>query len=215
MSTNYVGIDYGSIGQSNRNVETGIHYGVISLNSLASWIYDDVESNYGKPHCPECGREIKASDDETLSDDWVKMADGTETGEDNNGLDLQEWFNGKDHCCLDCHACYWSDACFPDEPVSQDFTPNSEYKTEYSETLNCLFVTDSPYYTYARYCSPCCPGALDLDNDLTSDADFTEEVNFSGPRGYCFGHDYFEDGKAPYRVFRVADDTEVVAEVSK
>lgn len=202
--SNTTGIDYG-LGHSNVDKETGIRFGVIRLNSLANWIYDDAKSIYGDPACPECGNTVKESNDETLSDDW-------ETDRDPDGdLAEQEWFDGKDFACLTCHVCYWSDSVYGDEPIGWNYLPNSaEYKTDYSEGLNALFVVKSPFYTYARYCSPCAPGALDLDNPLELDGDAMDDVR-TGPKGYCFGHELFEDDKgAPYRVFRVADDTEVL-----
>jgi hypothetical protein len=60
-----------------------------------------------------------------------------------------------------------------------------------------IFVCKSPYYTYCAFCSPCAPGAgylLDKRNELT------------GIKTYCFGHDWFEDEKAPYPVFSVETD---------
>lgn len=60
MKTNYPGIDY-SLGKSNRNHSTGIHYGVISQNEVLQAWCDESESNYGPPICPECGYEFKKS----------------------------------------------------------------------------------------------------------------------------------------------------------
>jgi len=58
-----------------------------------------------------------------------------------------------------------------------------------------IFVLKSPYYTYAQFCSPCAPGAC----YLTSPLDVPHEDN----KCYCLGHDWFEDGKAPYPVYSV------------
>lgn len=58
--SNYPGIDY-SLGKSNVNHKTGIHYGIISQNEvLESWC-DSSESEYGCPICPECSYEFKRS----------------------------------------------------------------------------------------------------------------------------------------------------------
>ena len=57
-----------------------------------------------------------------------------------------------------------------------------------------IFVLKSKYYTWAQFCSPCAPGA----GYLTS---FTDpEV---GVKTYCFGHDWFENERAPYPVYSV------------
>jgi hypothetical protein len=69
------------------------------------------------------------------------------------------------------------------------------YKISNSPSLVCLFVEKSPWYTFARPCSPCAPNAGDLDN----------------PEGllktYCLGPEWFEGEKSPYLVYSVADNT--------
>lgn len=78
-----------------------------------------------------------------------------------------------------------------------------------------LMVTRSPFFTYAQYCSPCVPGAGHLDNHYSAENSGTANVPGFGetyamlaeecgfPRVYCFGHDWFESGVAPYPVFSV------------
>ena len=61
-----------------------------------------------------------------------------------------------------------------------------------------IFITKSPYYTRAAFCSPCAPGAGDLSHPCDD-----------GAKSYCFGHDWFEGGKAPYPVFSVETNEEV------
>jgi hypothetical protein len=68
-----------------------------------------------------------------------------------------------------------------------------------------IYVTRSPYYTFAAFCSPCCPGAGDLDSPrLTAE---------SGVKTYCLGPEWFDDEHATmlYTAFNVADDTEVTS----
>lgn len=60
-----------------------------------------------------------------------------------------------------------------------------------------IFVTLSPYFTRAKFCSPCAPGACYLLNP-----------NADGERAYCLGHEWFE-GPAPYPVYRVDTGEEV------
>jgi hypothetical protein len=67
-----------------------------------------------------------------------------------------------------------------------------------------IFVIKSLYYTYAQFCSPCAPGACYLMNPLD-----TKEGN---NKCYCFGHDWFDNGKAPYPVYSVETDEEVQPE---
>ena len=85
----------------------------------------------------------------------------------------------------DCQFC---------EPTSF-FFGNREYRAE-SDSCGDIFITKSPYYTKAQFCSPCAPGACYLMNPCEG-----------GEKAYCFGHDWFEDGKAPYPVYLVKDDS--------
>jgi len=61
-----------------------------------------------------------------------------------------------------------------------------------------IFITASPYYTECQYCSPCAPGAGYITNSVKD-----------GVKAYCFGHDWFEDGKAPYKVYSVKTEREI------
>jgi hypothetical protein len=69
------------------------------------------------------------------------------------------------------------------EPVSF-YIDNEEYSAECGEDGD-IFITRSPYFTYAQFCSPCAPGAVYL-------TDFIDEKDPNN-RGYCFGHDMFEE----------------------
>lgn len=63
------------------------------------------------------------------------------------------------------------------------------------------FILKSPYYTYAQFCSPCAPGAGYLPSPLKDRP--------AGNKTYCLGHDWFEDGTAPYRVYSVKTNKEM------
>jgi hypothetical protein len=56
-----------------------------------------------------------------------------------------------------------------------------------------IFVIKSPHYTKARFCSPCAPGAGNLDSPSDD-----------GVPTYCLAADWFEDEQAPYTVLDVA-----------
>ena len=62
-----------------------------------------------------------------------------------------------------------------------------------------IFITKSPYYTTCTFCSPCAPNAGDLSHPVDG-----------GVKAYCFGHDWFEEGKAPYPVFSVKTGEEIL-----
>ena len=163
-----IGIDYGW-GSVNIDHKTGIHYGVISQHSIdPQALWDDVEYDYGKPTCPNCGDDIRES---TADED-------------------------KDFYCEKCDTAQWSDSVYSNEPLGWSFE-ESEYSLGPCHDSD-IFVFRSPYYTFAQFCSPCVPGAGDLDG-----------YDKDGVKTYCLGHDFFEDNKAPYPVYNVSDDKEV------
>jgi len=169
------GIDYG-LGQTNIDHETGIRFGVISQHSL-DWWGEEAEPNYGGPHCPKCGNEAqdidKAPEDYNDNEDWTK--------------------NGMDFCCLDCKYVFDAWEAYPDEPHGWTYEGNG-IEAHQSGDDSDVWVTKSPYYTRAQFCSPCAPGACHLDSPTPE-----------GEKAYCFGHDWFDGGVAPYPVYRIAE----------
>jgi len=119
----YIGIDYGH-GKANIDVETGIRYGVISLNSCD----------------PDWLQNFDAEYPEGLSDD-DDFAEPLGFSYNKNGLI--------------CH--YATDSYF-------------------------LFVFKSPHIINCAFCSPCMPGAGDLDN-----------VHVDGVKTYGLSADYLAD----------------------
>jgi hypothetical protein len=138
--TDYAGIDY-SLGQANRNQETGIHYGVIHHREVGQYWYDESEPHYSD----EC--------------------------------ECEEQFDFGCEC----------------DPISLHIEED-DISAEQPYDDPDIFVLKSKYYTWAQYCSPCAPGAGYLMN-------FTDPG--IGIKAYCFGHDWFENEKAPYPVYDV------------
>lgn len=175
----YIGIDYSGTGATcNRDAANGIRYGVISTHSLHEFFWDSVENDYGDPTCPDCGN--PATDAATIDAEWAQ---------DQNG----------EYACSHCETCFESDHAFPDEALGWSID-DGDYKV-----INCLdsdaMVILSPYYTYAQYCSPCVPGAGNLDNPCED-----------GVKCYCFGHEWFDGDRAPYPVYSVETGNQVIAE---
>ena len=183
-TTTNIGIDYGN-GLTNVNHDSGIRYGVIHHHEVGQRWYEDSEGDYGEPTCGKCGNTAPSSND----------AD--------SDLAEREWFDGKDFYCPTCEYCFWSDDAYSDEPRAHTFEDDEYSATQGGDDCD-IFVLKSPYYTHAQYCSPCAPGAVYL----------MSETDTNGPRGYCFGHEWFEEGKAPYPVYKVEDDSEVKAETT-
>jgi len=114
---------------------------------------------------------------------------------------LQAWCDSSEgfYPCDDCEVAEddrengGCDCCEPTSFVVKD----GEYIAE-SDDYGDIFITKSPYYTRAQFCSPCAPGACYLTNPCDD-----------GEKAYCFGPDWFEDGKVPYPVYKVEDDTRI------
>lgn len=201
--TNY-GIDYGR-GLANVDNANGIRYGVISSHSLEPEAISDAMANgadYGPATCPMCGNEAAGNTSDCIECDNAGFdmlrADyhchGVRCGKANPTK-----FDGQSFAIY----CFSSDMAFgDDEPQGWTHEQDGYVLT------NCLdsdvFVIKSPYYTYAQFCSPCVPGACNLDHPVKP-----EGFLKGHPKTYCLGPDWFEDGIAPYRMFKVSDDTEV------
>jgi hypothetical protein len=117
---------------------------------------------------------------------------------------LQAWADSSEpiYPCSECG--YWPDDSNEDENECEYCSAYGyKYEGEGYTIISCLdtdiMVIKSPFYTYARFCSPCVPGAGNLD-----EPDPDRQV-----KTYALGHDWFEAGKAPYPVFKVQDDQEV------
>ena len=174
---NYIGIDYG-MGSSNRDAN-GVHYGVISQHSIMPECTDDFEMDYGNPTCPQCTNDVIELTLETDSDEEYEQ---------------YSKYGCADYICHVCKLTLDSADVFAEE--AQGFT----YEQDGYKLCDCLdndvFVLKSPYYTYAQYCSPCVPGAGNLDNPMPA-----------GVKTYCLGEDWFgEDSPCPYPIYRVEDD---------
>jgi predicted RNA-binding Zn-ribbon protein involved in translation (DUF1610 family) len=82
------------------------------------------------------------------------------------------------------------------------FVKNKNLVAEQMADNEDIFVIKAKYYTYAKFCSPCAPGACYLNDSIQDDPD--------APKAYCFNHNWFEGGKAPYRVYSVKTGKEVL-----
>lgn len=180
--TTYPGIDYG-MGQTNRDPETGLRFGVLSANDLAHWFYDELEADYGAASCPECGAEAEECDDD-------------------RDLEYRHIGGCHDYACETCEVTFDSSYAFPEEPLAQTF--NRDGYQGFLDSENDVWLTKSPYFTNAQFCSPCAPGAGHLGNPCEN-----------GPRTYCFGHKWFEGGVAPYPVFDVQTGKEVLPDARR
>ena len=177
------GIDYGRYPMANgrlpnRDEETGIRYGVIPSGEVEGW-GDAAQPEYGDSACPKCGGDVTEFE--------LRLRPHYRFSKRRAFLAWQ----GGDMYCAHCKRTRTEDACSPGSPDSWEVSEKDFYAFTGGEGGD-IFVTLSPYYTRAAFCSPCAPGACYLTSP-------TED----GERAYCFGHEWF-GGKAPYPVYDAA-----------
>lgn len=79
-----------------------------------------------------------------------------------------------------------------------------EYKdNDYTLHMSCdsseVWIFKSPYFTYAQYCSPCMPGAGNLDVPM----DERGQLEQLGAKTYCLDKTWFNDEILPYPIYEV------------
>lgn len=195
MKTEYAGIDYG-LGQSNVDKSNGIRYGVIPQHEVLQAWADSSEPYYGKPHCPHCGNEAVERHCKV-----EQLENGVAVTIDDEAREEYEpnKYGFGEYACDDCKRLLSSDDVWPDSPLSFSYQEKG-YAAECGEDGD-IFIVKSPFFTRAQFCSPCAPGAGYLMNPCED-----------GPKSYCFGHDWFDDGKAPYPVYSVETGEQVEPE---
>lgn len=232
LSSNYIGIDYG-LGQTNIDKETGIRFGVISQNSCRPEAADDIMTHGDDLAFTSAKSDYLAQTIERI-DHWFNehafVRDGTEDEKRQRfKLLIQERLDNIGSRSLAKHVAKeatedWGMSSTRDEIVGDaeaavdnhfgDHYESDGGLNDYRYTQNgyvltgCLqndiFVGKSEYYTYAQFCSPCVPGAGNLDTPMPAET--------GAPRTYCLGHDWFDHDKAPYRLWRVVDGVEIVSQ---
>lgn len=174
------GIDYG-MGLTNFDPITGIRYGVISQHTVGDSWFDASEPQYGDPCCPKCGEPVHTLDETDM------------TGY--RGVEVNMAASG-DFVCLHCDKVLDPDNVTPDEPIACTYEGQGYQLEDCMETN--IMVFKSRWYTYTKFCSPCLPGAGDLDSPIEG-----------GVKTYCLDPGWFKPGKCPYPVWSVENDIKV------
>lgn len=169
------GIDYG-MGLANIDHATGIRFGVINQNEVLQAWCDSSEPYYGEPACPSCS-----------STSVESFGEGHE-----EFTAYREW-SCQDYACTECKHYLSSDEVYGEEALGANYDAEGYAATSGDD--GDIFITKSNYYTKAKFCSPCAPGAGHLSSPSED-----------GVKTYCFGHDWFEDNVAPYPVYSVETD---------
>jgi hypothetical protein len=142
----YAGIDYG-LGKTNIDTNTGIRYGVIHSNRLASWAWDDITSQGVDMDYEDSRDELLSSLSfaiQSVLEERARNFDAKEIAE--SIVDDLE-FDYESHG--DCRR--------------------YRYVTKETEFGTCsdgdIFVVKSEFYALCQFCSPCAPGAGYLESE--------------------------------------------------
>lgn len=191
----------------NMDLETGIHYGVISYNSIMPEALDDVyqrgENLTYRAAVEEARKNLRAAllslrdgDERPINDLLSDIVVARKVNEYRRAIIAEVDFdvNGSGEIVESDLNAAW-------DVIEQEWNDRYEenedtYRLEENgyilETSSLgLYVIKSPYWTETRLCSPCAPNAGDLDNP--------EE---GGVKTYCLGADWF-DGEVPYPIQEV------------
>jgi hypothetical protein len=165
-------IDYGR-GLVNIDTETGIRYGVVHMNSLDNaWDRMEQGTNLDFEEYKEHIRNRLARaidgvlDDEGL--DQCNMSADDYAAEIVDSLEFDRYENNGDFVRYELE----------EDGLNLRTTNRGD-----------LFVIKSPFYTLARFCSPCAPGAGDL-----------YAARDGGVRTYCLPADWWSE--CPYPIYR-------------
>ena len=174
----YSGIDYG-MGKTNIDHETGIRYGVISSNELASHAWDTIHSEAADLDYKEAAENAKselAHAIKSVLEDYSASFDANElAGSIIDDLDFVLESTGD----------------------SRRFLYDKDGETFNVLSDGDIMVTSSKFYTLCSFCSPCAPGAGSLGSDGSV------KTYCLGPEWFGDGQ------PMPYACFRVSDDSPV------
>lgn len=138
------GIDYG-MGQTNIDKNTGIRFGVIQINRLNPFAWEELEK--GKDLDYQAWREEKI---ESIRQAIAGCFDGEVKKEDIDGESILD--------SLDIEYPEWSGDCIRYEYKLDGYHLQTTANGE-------IFVLNSPYVTRRGFCSPCAPGACHLETE--------------------------------------------------
>lgn len=123
------------------------------------------------PYCPHCYNELP-----------ISFEDDTE--------------------CPDCKVLIEDGQQYSDfaEPSYLEYK-NDEYHLYMSSDSQEVWIFKSPYFTYAQYCSPCMPGAGNLDVPM----DERGQLEQLGAKTYCLDKTWFNDEMLPYPINTIGE----------
>ena len=182
----------------NYDEKTGIYYGVISPNSICQETLNDL---------------IDRSVDTVYEESKKEVIDHI------NGLfeEIGVRDNDKDYETIREMMITTFNENYENDNHGYEYE-DKEYTLHICDDNFGIFVIKSPYYTFTKQCSPCAPGAGDLDNSISPQEYEKGDYNafmYGTVKAYCLPRDYFDDeyAKIPYRYYRVDNDKEEIAPI--
>jgi hypothetical protein len=122
----------------------------------------------------------------------------------------QAWCDSSEpyYPCKECEHSMGDDSCSDEDcEPSSFFYKEDGYQAETCFNNTEIMIYKSPYFTYGAFCSPCCPGAININDTFNPNNYNVAPVD--NHKAYCFNHDWFEEEKAPYKVFSVKTGREI------
>ena len=142
---------------TNINTETGVRFGIVSMQLLEDWVYE-VVINHGEDITYRDARLDKKRELQAEADD--KEFDCDEDRSSWIEEQLDQWGQEFE---TDEHAV---------ELKRNEGTPEELHvRTTWLGGAQQLWVFRSPYLTKRQLCSPCVPGAVDLDSKEADDGE--------------------------------------------
>ena len=160
----------------NVNEKTGIPYGVVSMNSLKDWVWYEIQNNCEsltyRNWEEETRKELQQEVEGLLEDGEIPEEDVEEANDLINDkeadIDTLKWFLEDIVGDNKHYRDVLSSEYYPDEEEYEGEIPDEKGSIHvflsYIGGAPTLWVSESPYTSQGRECSPCVPGAVDLDS---------------------------------------------------
>lgn len=140
---------------TNCNPHTGIRYGTIYLNNLDPDTADHLFYEGTNISEQEAYKEAKAEIEATVKNEIADaVSDGEEPPYDEDDIDRE----------VEHRLERWAEGLQIEEPYIEGECEGVNYGISHLGGAALLWVYESPHLTRARLCSPCVPGAIDLDS---------------------------------------------------
>ena len=219
--TDYAGIDYGMC-NTNINLDTGIRFGVIQADEVGQVWYDESEAEYGDMECSNCGDTIIIDDicpncEADLESDFDAVEpvsffyeeDGHKCYQSADDTDifveLSPYYTYAQFCspCAP-GACYLMNELKPQRIwVSSYCNFAHEIKTGKPIEHECRIIPVKAIEAEIK-------GNIEDSTNILRNAPakimrygVKSRESYGNNKCYCFGHDWFEEGKAPYTVYSI------------